>query len=559
MFMAYCASIAEQYEVVQRWINGGNSTRIGSFQPDPLIGAPILGDPPTFRFPNNGKVGRVVLNDANEQPVELQWTGYFFVPAIGVLKNLERYAQPKNQRTRRRGHEIIAQLQALEKYESARAPGLWQAVLDDAGARTIGDTAAVWEAIRSDFGGVLKCPYGELYKDSKAVLVADAAGFNQVLQTEREAYSVKGYDARALESVGSIYLGYDSDDPRYKEQANVANDAIAAIGSDTAFALAFQTGRAVLANILAASHGPVLLLPNYIDNVLAKLCRIYFDVPRNDGPIVAGSLDWRPIGPNQDTERKPHCPGDYYSPSRYMFDPTPSTVGEQFGKDHGKALRAATKLMKERGDAFNGLISGRLDKDFGDRPDLFARIHVGVMMGFLPTVAGNLISVLDQWLTSGAFWRHQSSLLGNDWTKDIEKAQTEKDFQQFWTNAKTAFGTPLKQAMQQRPAPDFIWRTAKQQGRIGDVDVDQNQVVALSIYSVAQEAAANEQTKMPETGPDVSAIFGGDRRPDDHPQHACPGYKMAMGTMIGALAALMIDCTIRPLPGELVVDLSPRL
>jgi hypothetical protein len=32
--MAYCASIAEQFEAIQRWIAGGNSSGVGSAQGD---------------------------------------------------------------------------------------------------------------------------------------------------------------------------------------------------------------------------------------------------------------------------------------------------------------------------------------------------------------------------------------------------------------------------------------------------------------------------------------------------------------------------------------------
>src|SRR5205814_5026476 len=38
MFMAYAASLAEQYEVVQRWVNAGNSTGVLSGHPDLLAG-----------------------------------------------------------------------------------------------------------------------------------------------------------------------------------------------------------------------------------------------------------------------------------------------------------------------------------------------------------------------------------------------------------------------------------------------------------------------------------------------------------------------------------------
>jgi hypothetical protein len=437
-----------------------------------------------------------------------------------------------------------------------------------------------------------------LYATTKAVIVGDAAGFNQVLQTKRGHYSVRGYDSRASDSIGSIYLGYDEDNPDYAAQANLANPAIANIGFAHAFDLAFDAGRAVLANILKASGGraPISLVTGYIDNVLAVLCRKYFDVPDDkDAFIVQGSLDWRTPGLAENAERKPHCPGDYYSPSRYMFDPTPSTAGEQYGKIHGRALYEATKSMKESGQPFEGEISRVLAERFPNS-DLFSRTHVGVMMGFLPTITGSLFGILDDWLTSGEFWRHQTSLLNFEraaqsadarqaaanepwharitrkfpsWRPQTSQPDGEQPklladlaqmggFKPSYAQAAEVLDLPMKQAMQRRPAPDFIWRTANQKTKIGEFNVSKNQVVALSIYSTAQEVAEKERTNMPETGPDVFAIFGGNRKEAGHPQHACPGYEMAMGTMIGTLSALMMDGTISPLPGELLVDLSAR-
>ncbi len=41
IFQAYNASIAEQFEVIQRWVSGGNSTGTYSRQNDALLGLPL--------------------------------------------------------------------------------------------------------------------------------------------------------------------------------------------------------------------------------------------------------------------------------------------------------------------------------------------------------------------------------------------------------------------------------------------------------------------------------------------------------------------------------------
>src|SRR6185369_1295233 len=74
MFMAYNASIAEQFEVVQRWISGGNSSGTYSGQ----------GDPRTFWFPHNGAVQRCELGA--DPFVVLQWGAYLFAPSPAALQ-----------------------------------------------------------------------------------------------------------------------------------------------------------------------------------------------------------------------------------------------------------------------------------------------------------------------------------------------------------------------------------------------------------------------------------------------------------------------------------------
>lgn len=41
-------------------------------------------------------------------------------------------------------------------------------------------------------------------------------------------------------------------------------------------------------------------------------------------------------------------------------------------------------------------------------------------------------------------------------------------------------------------------------------------------------------------------VFGGDRRAASPPTHACPGYEMAIGVMLGFLAALLDTFELRP-------------
>lgn len=71
VFMAYNANIAEQFEVVQRWMAGANSSGGYAGQSDPFLGVPTSGESRIMTFEHEGRSYRIDLGD---QPlVELQW------------------------------------------------------------------------------------------------------------------------------------------------------------------------------------------------------------------------------------------------------------------------------------------------------------------------------------------------------------------------------------------------------------------------------------------------------------------------------------------------------
>lgn len=96
MFIAYSASLAHQFEVILRWINGGSSTGVAAVQNDPLMGTmppPVGADPAakTFRFPHAGSPGGVARVEIAAKPdgsppfVAVEWGLYAFLPSRDAL------------------------------------------------------------------------------------------------------------------------------------------------------------------------------------------------------------------------------------------------------------------------------------------------------------------------------------------------------------------------------------------------------------------------------------------------------------------------------------------
>ena len=573
MFMAYCGSLSEQFETIQRWINGGNSTSIGSWLSDPLMGAP-QGEVRTFQFvvPATacGAPARTVTIEIDRPFVQLLWGAYLFVPsmaAIGAISRLEDNAAAARRaaeaKEAERGQGIVRRLLAMAKEGEAgrqAAAATWKACLEDFGSKDPAEKAnapAVWAAIRKKWGGVLRVPYPDSTRGgavSDVVLVASKEKVMEVFQNPQGHYSMSGQMARMRQSFGEIFLGMDGG-PDYDRAARI-NPIIYRVTEEEAFTaargLALGWIAGALKNIQSGIALPRLeidLRRHFITPVLGLVCNKWFDIPDAKEPgkgqfVELAGWQWTPV-----TERKPSCPGDYMATSRYCFYPDPAPAVQAYGQAQGKALFDAVlaRFHHQHGTGFPppGRIAHEMDKLYGDKPEM-ARTLIGVMTGFLPPTDGSLRWTLYEWLEEDLFWRVQRDYLAAEGSEHQRAA--------------AAIAPPLKAAMQKRPSPDMLWRTAVTGHRIGEAEVRAGERILIGIVSaMAEDAVAGRS--------DVSPVFGGRRKADGDPEpgplHACPAYKFAMGTMLGMLSALFDAAEaggydIRALPAPLLVELKRR-
>jgi Dyp-type peroxidase family len=556
VFMAYNASIAEQFEVIQRWISGGNSAGGHSRQSDPFLGVPDCDEQRTYRFEESGVAQRIALDAApavNEEPkpfVRLEWGMYLFTPSVTALRKLRTVAAaglpPAPTWSVDDGEAAVQTLLRMEREQGPDAAKLgWKTLLEDPEAQEKFRSAGAWAAIRAKHGGALRTPYG--------VLVADRSLAMQVLGDTQGHYSVAGYRERMAQSIGEIYLGLDAGDA-YERQSAAANDAISAISERTAFDLALRfTTEALGAFMLAEQQAARMRrLPHWelnldakevCDKVLARLCQEWFGLPAdpNGDVLVPGSWrwDWRDDEP-------PIYPAHFTAPSRYIFQPWPGADVKDYGRRIGAALtaaiarfiapyRAAGTVPQTPGPqpvpADARLASAILKAFPGPEFDAqTARTFCGALMGFLPTVDGNFRLSLNEWLRDGTFWSLRAAWTATQGMAEFDKAQVSD---------------PLVQAMQLRPSPELVWRRATKGGlRIGEVDVHTGDTIVVSLVSAAQQCLAAGSA-------DVSMVFGGTRMPPpaSHPTHACPGYRAGMGVLLGMLSGLLsVKETVRPSP-----------
>lgn len=549
MFLAYNSSITNQFEQIQRWISGGNSSQGYSGEADPFLSIPNADEKRTFRCVMGDKVMRFDI-DGNERRLltRLQWGLYLFVPSMDAIKN-GLYIRPQRADasplpTQAQMPDLLVIYSELVKsgisseqrvtfiihtIQSIRGEGAekiklqaWKIVLEDRTLKESGLTGEIWAFVRKK-GGVLDTEFGLLVGSVKNMELVlgneDVFSVEKALGNEGDCYL-----NRMQKSLGPIFLGLDQGE-QYRQQSDAINSAIMAVTKDDAFALCKQITTKQILETKAIKGAPCQLsMVSLVDQVLAELCQHWFDVP--DGQLIQAGGQ-----PYAADDRSLHCPAHYIAPSRAIFSPNPEPYTAVAGQRSGQALQMATLGLMQRGFPFNGILSKAV-METELTSEQKASALVGIMLGFLPTTYGNLLTILKFWIESKSLWRLQQSYLaqGNYALTGVQKS----------------FESALLSTMQLDPTPEMIWRTA-----IKDFDqwgIKKGKKVVLSVTSAAQDL--KQRGKL-----DVFPAFGGDRRIKAAATHACPGYDMAIGVLLGFMAAVMESGTLRPTQNPLIVEL----
>jgi Dyp-type peroxidase family len=564
VFMAYNASISEQFEVVQRWLTGGNSTGSFSGQGCPFMGVPENGHPRHFRFEHDKKIVRAKLEEESlrfEEPfvaTRLEWGMYLFTPSFTALKRLQDTAEkaalkpPGVPWQLELGRKLIAQLPKKEAREGETLALLaWKVALEDPESIRRLESAAIWAAIREDHGGVLRTPYGVLVASREAIL--------QVLQDPHKAFSVSGQRKRLIECYGDIYLGMDADD-EYVKQSGPVNEAIGQLDRKKVFDMALNAATSkidIIKNtaydqaLSTKSDGPRRFDVSFdaneiLEEVLATVCEEWFGISEKENYFKRGGADW-----SWKEGDAPLYPGHFTALSRYMFQPRPGEEVKKRAISYGKALREG--MLKFLADPNagptkdrNGDVIAPIARAIMTHPkckpdeDFVANTMVGVLMGLIPTITGAVFGVLEEWLGDGSFWSLRATLGG----------------QTAMGAALNTIRTPMAEASKMRPMPQVTWRTACKNAHVGPegehrISIKPDDILVLALVSGTQESLGDGK-------PDGRLMFGGarDGKPSQ-PTHACPGYSAGIAVMAGTLTAFLARKEqMRPGPSPLSFTLE---
>jgi Dyp-type peroxidase family len=530
LFMAYCASIAEQFETIQGWLAGGNSSGVGSEQADPFLGVPKPGEARIFRWVDaQGTVQRVDLKD--KPFVELQWGLYLFVPSLPVLRQLHALHSPAALR------ETCAPKSADPQAEMEA----WRARVED---RDSG--RCTWAAVREQGGRLDAAPYGQLVGSADAV-------FEALGDAQARHVSVKGFGERMDSTIGINHLGMDPADG-HADIAPLVNAAIAKIGERSAFDAALAIATQVLADTIVASGGSIAMrhpdgrlrvpldLMNFSDEVVGRLARQWFGLP--DAKKEHMPIGGRTPVPDADEQVKPRCPGHLIGPSRMIFGAQPRDPVEAEGLTRGSKVRKAVREGVAAGVSGTVLDELRTTlQPLGQRygPQLLADTLAGLLLGFAPTVHGNFLTVMRNWIEDKSLWPLQQDL-----------AEAVRGGAVTHALARGVLRRRTLDTMQQEPVPPMVWRCPV----VHDRPDTEAAPVVLGLASAIEDLGDAREDRRD------ALLFGGDyfAKPgsDRWGLHACPGAPMGLGVMMAMAAALLDAGTLRPTGSPVLLILTPK-
>jgi deferrochelatase/peroxidase EfeB len=563
LFMAYVASIAEQYEIVQRWLNGGNSTGLPTTQNDPITAPAHVGRAP-FRFKepaNESGETKVSKLDPIVTPiVTLEWGLYLFSPSLLGMRYLaQAAAAPADV-----GAGLIAGGEKLlGLLLKADDPLGWKKILEGQGERE--KAWAVWAAIRAR-GGVLKTSYGILVGSEEAAL--------QVLKDESR-FSAREYWLRMKASGLPMHLGMDKKpvpravgtqgcpvhqaaDREYVDDVatgiidydkeSVANQLVSTITLSDAFNAGYAVTHELLARSAEAPDSKRRLADIFLvgEVAVAQLSRQWFGLPDGQSMKLGGS----PIP----GERVARCPADFTYAAQLIFRPNPDAATKELSIDRGTAIQASaqTFVAAQAGAAkkhpFYVALRDAVVSKFGvEPPDLqqrVARALVGAIDGFVAANFGSFVSTISFWIKTQDFWQvqiecesdiAQLKALAAAAAAAQDPAKRGSLEKKLWQALRSSpLARRVHYALGLLPVPAWLHRTALKETILGGVKVMPGDRVALHLGSIALDK------KNPEM------LFGGtydpaSKGPGDGqtPQHACPARPMGLGVMLGMIAAVL--------------------
>lgn len=510
IFIAYNANIAEQFEVLQRWISGGNSTSISSWHGDPLLAPKRPDGSRTFRFLHDKKAVSVNLDP--KPMATLQWGFYAFTPSRNGLNALA---------TGRYSKEDVSPSDIAETSELVKT----KLFLEDPDDENRDKRDAFWKEVRDrrkpkdlgEFGFAVGC----------------AHQVRAILENKGDQYSVEEYRERMKDTIGVQYLGVDDREQHDKERVVLSKFLNIDLTEKKMFAAAYEVASAYIdaqneefqslerdgyeSEALVKWIGKRLQSKAFIHSVTAQLSARWFGIPSDVFSIG---------GPQQG--EKPHCPKDFLAASYYLFTPHPTdyckTNSEKRTPVAVNALRQHIENSKPSDfdpDSLLGKLVAENDLQFWTSQKM-AEYVSGSCFGLVGPVTGSFRSVFFDWIKEDKLWRLQQRTQENGSIDSLAAASK-------------ILRPEILNSMSERPIADLLFRKT-----LKTVNIDGQTIPAGSKVVFSQRSAILDSDDA------ETFLFGGDYNESDDMMHKCPGKTMGLAILMGSFAAMMDAGTLQP-------------
>jgi deferrochelatase/peroxidase EfeB len=562
LFMAVCASLANQYEIVQRWVNGGNSTGLLSRQNDLLCGAPLDLSPRVVSLAGTSAAALPNAPSTLTIPpppaafVTLRWGMYLFLPSRQGLAWLSK-PQPERSKTLdpdaiKRGNARIAQ---LEQLPAALRTHEWKRLLEEVPAA---DSPAALHArdvaaAITSAGGAYRFQ-GEFAQEGKprhveVVVVTKADVAHEVLSNS-DQFSVKEYRTRMNKSLRDHYLGYDVSSVDKETGVTYAQFATAANAAMTGLSQRAEEDKEAYLIALKLLKNPeslqldpdgtgldstarnTIAVKDLASAVIGELCHLWLDMPGKDRAT-------KPAAEVDNTRGWMGAVERLLIASRYCFQAMPVDALVKAAQANFNGINADYEAVgpfqspvitnpsaQFRAPSTYGPVAGTASPSLSNVA--LKRLRTTLLLGavgFAPPAIGAVTRILDYWIESEQLWQIQRK-----WHKDSR-----------------ILDSAIIDALGKVPAPPTLYRTATAEApALGALSghVSEDALVIVNLSAVYDDAVRTFEVGDP---PPQTWFFGGinSGAVGGAPQHGCPGQSAGLTAMRQIITAVLEQKNLR--------------
>jgi deferrochelatase/peroxidase EfeB len=495
MFLAFNASLAQQYEVLQLWLNSGNI--IGGFSTD---SDPIAGSSGGVSFFTrvDAVTGRLRTTPV-QAPLRVAWGMYLFQPSRTALANLGRHAtasratKPATWPLRHaHGRELDgSDVQTLERCLSESPTKATAA-------------EAVWDEVKAA-GGVARSAYGVLVENRELVL--------DVFARDGRDFSVMEYGRRMENALGkALFLGedYGAQRPQALERANRVFQAPATV------AYVRERTRQIMVRLIERARkeprpdgeAPGVKLMQILPEVL---------------PVVVAEV----YGFAWSASEAAKALGIAVDLASFIFNPHVAALGcpaqrgpattesgvriEQIEKQHGAAMKALCARHSEAASPIATVIAGMAELASVDA-------LTSLVLGTMAPTTGTYSSLVKYWVGEAELGRVRSRVLDTRGAGHVDRAR---------------FHQELLRAMQRTPMPSILYRRVLSDTTLGGATLRAGELVMLRISATPEEHRPGS----------LGFVYG-------HGVHQCPGIDISLALLSEVFISLLEQPNARARPGK---------